>query len=443
MELISPGSFFRGDAVVSRIGRGVAWSLFGSAASAASNLLLGLVLARMLGREGFGGYGLVQGTAVALSGMAQLATGYTATRYVAETRARNPGRTGRIIALCELTASVTAVVAALMNLALADQMAASLLGAPGLSDDLRLATGLVLFGTLNGQNIGVLAGLERYPALTGLLGVTSLVNLLLASAAGWGWGLSGAATGLSFGAFFQWLIFRCAAAKACREEGIVTDYSGARQESGIIFRFALPAAVSGLSSMPAFWAATALLARQPNGVSEVGRFTAALGIRAAVLYAPQILNKVSMSVINHQLGRGDVSNYRLAFLTNLKLTAGSIVLAAGAVLLAGPWLFSAFGREFVGGMPVLIPLVASISCDALMQAPYQIIQSRERMWLSFCLVILPRDILLVVCAAWLCPSMGAVGLAWAYAAASLYGLVSTTAAAVALGLEPSPRRFAS
>lgn len=430
------------DSVSTRIGRGVVWSLIGSAASAGSNFLLGLTLARVLGREGFGGYGLVQGTAVALAGMAQLATGYTATRYVAETRDKDPLRTGRIIGLCSVTSLATAVMAALMNLVFADKMALWLLKAPDLAMDLRLATGLVFFGTLTGQHMGVLAGFERYSTLTGLTGVTSIITFFLAGIGGWTWGLSGASVGLSLGMFVQWLMFRTEAANVCRQAGVVVDYFGARRESGIIMRFALPAAVSGLSSMPAFWAATAILARQSGGVAEVGRFTAALGIRAAVQYAPQLLNKVSMSVINNHIGNGDSASCRRAFATNLRWTAISIVVAAAAVLAAGPYLFVAFGREFVGGMPVLIPLVASVSCDALMQAPYQIVQSRERMWLSFCAIILPRDVLLVACAAWLCPSFGAVGLAWAYAVASFYGLASTSAAAFVLGLESTPGEMA-
>ena len=58
----------------------------------------------------FGEYAMVQGTVAVLSLLGQLATGYTATRYVAEFRANHPARAGRIIGTLALVSGLMALV---------------------------------------------------------------------------------------------------------------------------------------------------------------------------------------------------------------------------------------------------------------------------------------------------------------------------------------------
>src|SRR5207244_8102038 len=157
-------------------------------------------------------------------------------------------------------------------------------------------------------------------------------------------------------------------------------------------RFALPASLGGIISMPAAWLANAFLARQAAGFSELGIYNAATSLRSLILFLPLLLNQVSMSLLNHERGRREDGSYRRLFYINLGITAA--LLFAGGAVVAGlaPWLLLAFGKAFKAGYSVTIVVLIGTAFDGRIQAPYQLIQSHERIWLSVWLITIPRDV---------------------------------------------------
>src|SRR3954465_9073982 len=85
-----------------RFGHGVAWNLFDTVLTQGSVFVTTMLLARILGKEVFGELGMIQSTMQTLATVAQLAAGFTATKYVAEYRDTNKARTGRILGLCSV-----------------------------------------------------------------------------------------------------------------------------------------------------------------------------------------------------------------------------------------------------------------------------------------------------------------------------------------------------
>src|ERR1035437_1760311 len=148
------------DSLRGRFARGAVWSLIGAVISQGSNLAASVITARLLGREQFGEYGMIQSTVGMLGVFAGLGLGVTATKYVAEFRTLNPERAGRIIALGCAVAIVLGGLLALCLLAYAPVLAAKTLHAPGLADELRIASLLLFFNALNGAQTGALSGLE-------------------------------------------------------------------------------------------------------------------------------------------------------------------------------------------------------------------------------------------------------------------------------------------
>src|SRR5205809_607488 len=77
------------------------WSLAGATGGKGLTLISSIIAARILGREGFGAFGVIQGTVGSFGIFAGLGLGLTATKYVAELRVIDPKRAGRIIALSQ------------------------------------------------------------------------------------------------------------------------------------------------------------------------------------------------------------------------------------------------------------------------------------------------------------------------------------------------------
>ncbi len=392
------------------------WSIAAALATSGFNFVLRIIIARLFGRDGFGEFGMVLSTVATVAGIAQLAMSYTATKFVAELRSSDPARAGRVIGLASIVSILTGSLGAVALCASARWLAANSLGAPHLSGSLQLASVVVFFTVLVGYQIGALAGLESYRSLAILALATGATNLIAAAIGAATWGLNGAVGGMGLGGSLQWLMFRWATEAACRREGISICRRGVLSERTVLFSFAVPAALCGLSSAPAIWLANAFLARQPGGYSQLALYTAAFSVRTLVFFVPSLVNSVSMSLLNNQKGLQDWDGYRRVFRTNMVVTGVSVAVAALAVGLVGVRVLALFGRDFRVGYPVLLVLLLAAVLEGVMASMYQVVQAESRMWSSLFFISLPRDVLIVFLSYLLSPRLGALGVATAYAA---------------------------
>ena len=416
-----------------RMQSGVGFNLLGTAFNQGSTLVVNIVVANLLGRESFGHYTIILATVATVASLGQLSMGYTATKHVAEFRTTERERTSRILALCGTISAAAAVTAALMLSLTADWLASRVLGAGGLAFELRLAGIAVFFAILNGFFTGALAGLEGYPAIARNGIASGAVYTAVCIALAWRYGLNGAVWGIAISALIQsailWTLFRREATRC----GITLTYRGLWQERAIVSAFAIPASLTGLIALPAIWISSAVLARQPGGFEQLALFGAANSFRVMVLFLPQAINNVSMSLLNNQQ-RSSTDGYRRVFWMNALTTGVSAFCVALLLLFVSPRLLRLFGPGFVEGQRVLAILLGAAVIEALAAAAYQVVVSRGRLWASFFFIALPRDVSLVILAAILAPLLGAMGLAAAHALAWTLALTATATLAWRFGL---------
>ena len=418
-----------------RFQTGIAYNTLGAVFNQGSTFAVNIIVANLLGRRIFGEYAMIQSTLATLALIAQFAAGYTATKYVAEFRSTNPQRAGRIIGMLFAFSASLAGIAALALFAISGWLAGSVLKAPGIGSALAIGSGVLLFAVLNGLLMGVLAGLESYRALARALVGSGLAYLFVCSGLAWWGGLNGAVAGLAVSGLLQFILLAGAVRKECSLQGISIRYAGITQERSILLRFALPGALSGFTTMPALWLASTFLVRQPNGYSQMAIYSASFSLMTAVLFLPNIANNVGMSLINHHKGAGRESEYQWTFWVNLAVSGAIVILGTCFLALLGPTLLRLFGKDFTDGYPVLLILLLATIVQGLAAAMYQVIQSQSRMWLSFLVVALPRDMLVVVLAYLLIPAHGARGFAWAYAASWTIALLAIASIVFRIGLK--------
>lgn len=399
-----------------------------------SSFVTNIIFANILGRDVFGEYGMVQSTVITISGIAQLATGFTATKYVAEYRVQDKEKTGRIMGLCSGLSSIAAFVAAAVLLLGATWLAFHTLKAPHMREGLMIAAVIVLFSVLNGYQMGALAGLESYRALAVCAVLCGCAVIGIGTVAAWLWGFEGALASMAFGSLLRWYLFHRVMKTETERHGIKVRYDGIWKEREVIYRFALPTAISGFSSMPALWIANAFLVRQQEGYTQMGLYTSAANLKSLVLFLPFLLNNVSMSLLNSQRGAGDEARYRKVFWTNLVFTAGMAMASAALVAASGKWLLRLYGKDFSEGYPVLVVLMGASIFECIALASYQIVQAQGKMWLSFFAIALPRDAMVALLAFLLIPHHGAMGLAISYTAAHATAFVVTVVIISFIGL---------
>lgn len=409
----------------SRFQTGLALNLLGAVFNQGSTFVFNVIAANVLGQPVFGKYGIVASTLATLTQVSQLACGYTATKYVAEFRSSDTEKTGRIIGMLLVCVATAALIAGVALLVSASWLANSIFKAPGLSLGLKIGAGVVFLNVLIGLFMGALAGLEAYGALSRSLVAYGAVYLVICCATTYKLGLNGAFAGLLLSAVIGWLLLFVALVTECKRQQIRIHFGPFPEARSILLNFALPAAISGATYLPAIWIGNSVLVRQPNGFAQMALFSAAFTLMTAVLFVPNNTYVVGWSILNHHKGLGQAEGYARAFRANVTVVAGAAI--GGAVIFAtvGPELLRLFGKAFTVGYSALLVMLGAAIPQALALAILQRPQSQERMWGTFLAVTLPRDILLVALAFYLVPRYGALGLGFAYAAAWVIALLVT------------------
>ena len=158
---------------------GIGWNIFGSVVSQGGTFLSMVILARVLGKELFGQFAMVQSTVIALTNLASLGLGITATKYVSQFRNTQPDRAGRIMGMSSSVALLASSCFSLLLVVFAPTLATDGTLVPGL----RLSAIYVFFVTLNGYQVGALIGMEAF----GRIAAVGIISGPTAVMAAWAW----------------------------------------------------------------------------------------------------------------------------------------------------------------------------------------------------------------------------------------------------------------
>lgn len=366
-----------------RLAIGAFWSLTGTVVSRALGLVSSVVVARLLGREGFGELGMVVATTAMFQAFAGLGLGMTATTHVAAHRDRDRARAGRIMGLTMAVALVAGVLCSGALVAGAPWLAEHQLAAPHLAGPLRLSAGMLLLGAVNGAQMGSLAGLEAFKGLawTGLVGgILNFVFVIPGVVLG---GVDGVILGMTAslvsGAAVNHVVLR----REARARGIQIDMRALREEWPVLWGFSIPAFLSGLMVTPVNWACSAMLTREPGGYGELGAFNAANQWFNALLFLPGVLGQVVLPALSERIGSGEKAGARRLLVLSLQAN-GAIATALVAVLgLASPYVMALYGQDFEDAWPTLVVVVLTAGLVAVQNPVGQLIAAAGRMWVGF------------------------------------------------------------
>ena len=135
------------DSLRARFAKGTFWSVVGVSISQGLTMLGWIIVARILGQNGFGRLAIVQSTVGMFGVIAGLGLGLTATKHVAELRDSNPQRVGRILALTFITAMITGGLCSVVLLIASPYIAIQAFNAEQLTVVLRIGCWLLFFIT--------------------------------------------------------------------------------------------------------------------------------------------------------------------------------------------------------------------------------------------------------------------------------------------------------
>ncbi len=389
---------------------GAFWSVIASVAARALPILSALFVAGLLGSEAYGQLGVVQNTLNLFVVLSGLGLGLTATRFVAANRTSNPALAGLYARLALRITIVAGLGLAGVTFVAAPVVAREAFGQSALSLPLQLAAPVVIFAAINSAQVGILSGLEAWRPLA-LAGVAQgvLTAALLVGGAVTG-GVTGAVLGLAIGEAVTAGILRVTVLRVSRAAGIDQPLPATRQHWRELLRFGIPALVSSSLTMPATMLGTVLLTRQPDGLVEMGLFTAASRWSFAVLFLPTAVSRIVMPMLANFDGAGNRADFRRMFLTNTGVSLAFVAVPATLmIVLAGP-MMGLLGAEYRTGAMVLVVLLLATLPITLNDTVGQVLTSTGAIGWRLALDVI-LSALLVVSAIVLVPRDGAAGLA--------------------------------
>lgn len=402
----------KADSLRGRFARGTVWLLIGAIISQGSNLVASIIAARLLGRDLFGKYGIIQSTVGMLGVFAGLGLGITATKYVAELRTRDPERAGRIIAQSLLVSLISGGLIAAALILFAPVLAANTMNAPSLAPELRIAAVLLFINAFNGAQTGTLSGFEAFRTIARINLVRGIVTLPVTVALVHLWRLPGAIWALAVSSAVACLHSQVCLRRHCKAAGIHLQFSWAWYEWSVMWTFSAPVFLSSALAGAVTWAANTMLVNQPSGYAEMGVLSAANQWRAVIGFVPGVLGQFALPVLSSLHGEQDRARYAQGLRWNLLLTAVAGGATALPVILGAHVIMRSYGVGFREGWLVLVLSATTAVISCINSVVGTAILSSGSVWAGFAFNAMWAVVFISGCHI-LVPNHGSLGLATA------------------------------
>lgn len=403
--------FLRGESLRARIVRASFWSIAAGAAAQAGALLSSILCARLLGADAFGQLSVVRSTVLMLSGLAGGGLGVVGSRYVAEYRTSDRERVGRIIGLIVGVAIVTSSLVALMAIGFAESLA-SWISHPELTALLRLGSLILVTNTLQGAQLGVLAGFERFRAIAVVGGADGLLNAALPTLGAYQWGIEGAILGFAASGAAGSVCKNSMINRVGTDSGIRVRWRGATREFRVLWTVAVPSVVTGIVCQPCEWLSRLILVRRSGSLAALGVFTAAYSLGQLIAFFPGQISGLVTPILSNFLAAGDLQRARkLLGASHVLVLSAAVVVALPLIVLPGPVL-AVYGRGFTHGWSALVLMALTyIMCSRTLVCR-AVFAATDRVWLHAGQTTVWGGIL--VMGAYALAPLGVDGLALAY-----------------------------
>ncbi len=399
---------------VKRIVHGSKWHLLGTAVYRVCTLIGAILVARKLGAEEFGEFGVVRSTLMTFLVFAGLGLGTTASRYLAQYNIEDKERAGKIFALSQVSALVVGFLISFALYLFAQELSEKMLNNPNIGVLLKVVAVAVFFSSLIMAQNGAIAGLEGFRSQSKvyfLLGPFSIASLFLLTL---NFGVIGSVSALAVNTFLHFILNKFLLSKLLSKNELKAGYRSCFEEAKLLYRYSLPVALGSMLVTPVLWIANSMLVSQDNGYSEFGYLEAANQIRMLILFIPTVGAQVVLPVLASMNVDVNASNQRKMLFFNVCAAAIAAVGILIPVVIFSEVILSLYGEEFaLEGRFVLMLMASSSVFTALNVVMGQALASRDFVWFGLCFNTLWACSLLGFTQWFLSMNMGAEGLAMA------------------------------
>jgi len=351
------------------------WAIFGNVLGKGSSLLTAIIIARLLGKEVYGEYGIVNHTIGAILIFSNFGLNFTSTKYIAEYNSAEPGTLSQIIKSCQKLTLFFSGLATIILFFSAEEIATHLLNLPKLTLPLQVIAIGILLGSVCRTQEGILAGLGKFKELAIINTIIGISSFVFTVTLTYFYGLMGALIGLTLVQIIDYLLLRHYIRKYTAPIKSESENKVSLRE---IIKFSTPVALQ-----EAFYSiitySTGLLLVQLSTYGEVGLSSAAMYWSAIILYIPGILRNVILSHLSATLGNNKA---RLKILKSILIfNFGITFLLSLIIYFLSDYIVSFYGDNFSGLKFVINISVFTTIFSSMSNVYAQAYMSENKNWL--------------------------------------------------------------
>lgn len=360
------------------------WSLIGSTIGRGLSLVAGILVARFLGKDLYGEYGIIKTTLIYIEIFSTFGLGYTATKYIADYKKLNPAR---VYSICGATLKITFATSGFMALVvlLFAKQISELIDAPQLYNTLRITAVGIIVNAINVAQIGILSGFAEFKTIAKNTTISGIITFILTVLLTFYWGLNGAVVALVLSYGTQ-CILNNVSVKSCLikyKRPVVSQINLYKELLSFSFPIALQESLYSIIN----WLISFMLIKT-CGYGDLGLYSAAAQWAAIISFIPGILRNVTLSHLSSNSNDPRAHNRTMNAMLIVSFASTCIMFLV--ILLFNNLVCSFYGRSFVGLKGVLLVQAFCAIIVSTSNVYVQEFMSRGKNWVILILKII-RD----------------------------------------------------
>ena len=284
----------------SELFNGTFWSIGGAILSKGILFFAWILVGRILGTYEYGEFGVIRNTVLMFSSFAGFGLGLTATKYVSEYLKYDKQKVERLIGLSLLFGFIMGGAIFILTMLLSPWVADSMLKSPHLVIDLQIASITLLFSSINGAQTGVLQGLQAFKRIALLNFYQSLFAFPLFIVGAYYGDVRGSVVAYALSIILNCVLSYYVIKKELKYNHLAIDYKNAWLEKSVLYKFSLPAVLSGILATIFKWFADVMLINTSDGYNAMGIFTAVYTFNTILMMLSIMLDAPFLTVMSHR-----------------------------------------------------------------------------------------------------------------------------------------------
>lgn len=337
------------------------WSLIGNLFGKGLALLAGILVARILGKDVYGEYGIIRNTILTIGVFSTFGLGYTATKFIADFKNHKPEKIKIFIKYANQITLVFSGFMAVFLFLFADKVAIDVLKIQDLGYALRLLAILIVFNAITTTQVGMMAGFGKFKELAKINTVIGGLTFVFTVGLTYLYKFEGALMALIIVQIFNCILNYRVVKKAIPKN--IHYQTTDKQLFHKTLNFSFPIALQECSYAVASWLSSVLLVRLAT-VGDLGMYSAAMQWNAIILFIPGILRNVVLSHLSSNVN--NASQHTLILKRTIQINFIATLIPCLIIIAFSSLIAKSYGASFKGldtliGIAVFSTIFSSIS----------------------------------------------------------------------------------